>query len=285
MRIKAASDARRESESNIVIVARTDSRQVISFGESLRSAMAFADAGADVIFIDALTSKEEMKEFCEIAPLVPKLANMLEGGSKTPILSPSELENIGYKLVLYPLSLLGASIRAMQDALMAIKGGQIPPPGCRPCFEEIKEILGFNTYYEEEKRYANRSQLSSQKVSPSPYGVKQWVRDKAERKERTSECPMVEVDMYAICGADVSREPLPAILSQKFLLKITDSCEVEHLHQELCAGELEGIHNAIPALGGLDIKELLDGANNQVGGTLLLDVKDALGDRIQIFLE
>ncbi|KAI4334767.1 hypothetical protein L6164_013477 [Bauhinia variegata] len=154
MQIKAAIDARKESGSDIVIVARTDSRQALSLGEALWRSRAFADAGADILFIDALTSKEEMKAFCEVSPLVPKLANMLEGGGKTPIFNPLELEEIGYKLVVYPLSLMGVSIRAMQDSLTAIKGGRIPPPGSMPSFEEIKEILGFNTYYEEEKRYS-----------------------------------------------------------------------------------------------------------------------------------
>lgn len=73
MRIKAAVDARKESGSDIVIVARSDSRQAISFDESLWRSRAFADAGADVLFIDALTSREEMKAFCEIAPQVPKM--------------------------------------------------------------------------------------------------------------------------------------------------------------------------------------------------------------------
>ena len=73
MRIRAAIDAREESGSDIVIVARTDSRQAVSFEEALWRTRAFADAGADVIFIDALTSKQEMKAFCETAPLVPKL--------------------------------------------------------------------------------------------------------------------------------------------------------------------------------------------------------------------
>ena len=73
VRIKAAVDARKESGSDIVIVARTDSRQAVSFDEALWRSRAFADAGADVLFIDALTSKEEMKTFCETAPLVPKM--------------------------------------------------------------------------------------------------------------------------------------------------------------------------------------------------------------------
>ena len=73
MRIKAAVDARKETGSDIVIVARTDSRQALSLEESLWRSRAFADAGADVLFIDALGSKEEMKAFCEVSPLVPKM--------------------------------------------------------------------------------------------------------------------------------------------------------------------------------------------------------------------
>ena len=73
MRIKAAIDARKETGSDIVIVARTDSRQAVSFDESLWRSRAFASAGADVLFIDALSSREEMKAFCEIAPFVPKM--------------------------------------------------------------------------------------------------------------------------------------------------------------------------------------------------------------------
>ena len=73
MRIKAAVDARRESGSDIVIVARTDSRQAVSLDEALSRSRAFGDAGADVLFTDALSSKEEMKAFCEVSPLIPKL--------------------------------------------------------------------------------------------------------------------------------------------------------------------------------------------------------------------
>lgn len=77
MRIKAAIDARLESGSDIVIVARTDARQALSLNEALWRSRAFADAGADVLFIDALASKEEMKAFCEVSPLIPKLVFLL----------------------------------------------------------------------------------------------------------------------------------------------------------------------------------------------------------------
>nr|CAB3484307.1 unnamed protein product [Digitaria exilis] len=153
MHIKAAVDARNESGSDIVIVARSDARQAISLDEALWRVKAFADAGADVLFIDALASVEEMKAFCAVAPEVPKMANMLEGGGKTPILSPAELEEIGFSLVVYPLSLVGVAMRAMEDALAAIKDGGVPPPSALPSFQQIKDTLGFNRYYKEEKQY------------------------------------------------------------------------------------------------------------------------------------
>jgi len=75
MKIKAAVDARRESGSDIVIVARTDARQAVSLEEALSRCRAFADAGADVLFIDALASVEEMKALCQVSPHVPKLVS------------------------------------------------------------------------------------------------------------------------------------------------------------------------------------------------------------------
>lgn len=292
MRIKAAVDARKESGSDIVIVARSDSRQAVSFDESLWRSRAFADAGADVLFIDALTSREEMKAFCETAPQVPKMANMLEGGGKTPILNLLELEDIGYKLVAYPLSLLGVSIQAMQDALVAIRGGRIPPPGSMPSFEEIKEILGFNIYYEEEKRYAtSRSsfgQLSSQRVSSSVYDIQQRAQDNTEQRDRSPEDPVVEVitpDVYNNYGADGSRDPFSGIWSRTLRIKITGRDGFEKLDVRIPAGFLEGVTNIVPALGGVNLKALLDDAAHEPGGKLLLDFNDTIGDRIQVFLD
>lgn len=77
LRIKAAVDARRECDSDIVVVAQTDSREAISLEESLVRARAFTDAGADVLSVDSLVSREEMKSFCNVYPLVPKLVTSL----------------------------------------------------------------------------------------------------------------------------------------------------------------------------------------------------------------
>ncbi|KAK2641751.1 hypothetical protein Ddye_023514 [Dipteronia dyeriana] len=287
MAIKAAVDARKESGSDIVIVARTDSRQAISLEESLWRSRAFAEAGADVLFIDALASKEEMKAFCEISPLVPKMANMLEGGGKTPILNPLELEEIGYKIVAYPLSLIGVSIRAMQDSLAALKGGRIPPPGSMPSFEEIKEILGFNDYYEEEKRYTTSSRLSSE-VSSNLYNIQARAQDDTAHRVQSPQDPIVEVitpEVYNNYGADGSRTPFSGIWSRKLRVKITGRDGFEKLDVRIPAGFLEGVTNIVPALGGVNLKALLDDAADEVGGKLLLDFKDTIGDRIQVFLE
>ncbi|CAN4115362.1 unnamed protein product [Withania somnifera] len=288
MRIKAAVDARKESGSDIVIVARTDARQVVSFEEALWRARAFADAGADVLFIDALASKEEMKAFCVVYPLIPKLANMLEGGGKTPIFTPIELEELGYKLVAYPLSLLGVSIGAMQDALSAIKGGRIPSPGSMPSFEELKEILGFNTYYEEEKRYATKSShLPSPKgdfsSSSNEYGVQPGIQANREQRSQIPENP-VEVLVPEVLY-DNTKGSFSAASSRKFRVKITGKDGFEKLDIRIPAGFLEGITNIVPALVGVNIKSLLDEATLEEGGKQLLDFQDTMGDRIQVILE
>nr|XP_043635807.1 2,3-dimethylmalate lyase isoform X2 [Erigeron canadensis] len=289
MKIKAAVDARKESGSDIVIVSRTDSRQALSIEEALWRSRAFAAAGADVLFIDALASKEEMKAFCEISPSIPKLVNMLEGGGKTPILTPIELEDIGYKLVVYPLSLMAGSIRAMEDALVAIKGGRVPSPGSMPSFEEVKEIIGFNSYYEEEKRYATKSNRSVwQTGSNNPYGIQKRSQDDTEQTGQSPTEPIVEIvnpDTYSKYGGSDGNNPFTGIWSRTLRVKIIGRDGFEKLDVRIPAGFLDGITNIVPALGGVNIKALLDDASFEVGGKLLLDFNDSMGDRIQVFLE
>uniref|UniRef100_A0A7N0U9P1 Isocitrate lyase n=1 Tax=Kalanchoe fedtschenkoi TaxID=63787 RepID=A0A7N0U9P1_KALFE len=278
MRIKAAVDARNESGCDIVIVARTDSRQALSFEESLWRSQAFSDAGADVVFIDALASKEEMKSFCQISPLVPKMANMLEGGGKTPILSPIELEELGFKIVAYPLSLLGVSMQAMQDALTAIKGGRIPAPGSMPTFDEMKKTLGFDKYYEEEKRYA---------ISPAKSGY--WSSDidvYNSTDQQQSQNPqefLTEVITPTVYSGD--KDPFSGIWSRTLRIRITGRDGFEKLDLRIPAGFLDGITNIVPALVGVNMKELLNNANEEMGGKVLLDFRDRMGDRIMVFLE
>ncbi|XP_010525775.1 PREDICTED: uncharacterized protein LOC104803535 [Tarenaya hassleriana] len=285
IRIKAAVDARQESDSDIVIVAQTDSREAISLDESLWRARAFADAGADVLSIKMLTSREEMKGLCNVYPLIPKLVSMLEVGGKTPILNPLELEEIGFKLVAYPLSLMGVSIQAMQDSLSAIKGGRILPPGSMPSLDEINEILGFDSYHEEERRYAISS---SDGASSNVYGIERAEQDD-DRDEKTQsyEDPVVEVitpEVYNDYRTDGSRDPFTRIWSRTLRIKITGRDGFEKLDVPNYAGFLEGVTNIVPALGGVNLKQMLDDAADEPGGKILVDFNDSMGDRIQVFL-
>jgi 2-methylisocitrate lyase-like PEP mutase family enzyme len=149
-RVRAAVDARDEA-ADVVIVARTDARATHGLEEALFRARAFAELGADVVFVEALPSREEMAEVARHVAK-PLLANMLEGG-KTPLLPPPELEALGYKLAAYPLTLLNAAIGAMRDALAALARGQTPR-GLLP-FDELRRVVGFDAYDAEAARYAS----------------------------------------------------------------------------------------------------------------------------------
>jgi len=107
-KLRAAVDTRRE----MLIIARTDARGQAGLAEAIRRGRLYADAGADVIFIEAPTSREEIEtiagSFSE-----PLLINMFAGG-RTPLIPAAELEQMGYRLVIVPSDLQRAAIRAMQ---------------------------------------------------------------------------------------------------------------------------------------------------------------------------
>jgi 2-methylisocitrate lyase-like PEP mutase family enzyme len=151
MKIRAAVDARRETDADILILARTDARAVHGFDEALNRCRDFEAEGADIIFFEAPETEAEMRRFCE-AVQKPCMANMVPGG-KTPILPPHELQSIGYKLALYPVVLMSSAITAMQAALAALKpDGTVPlPPSIS--FAELQQLVGFPDYWERETRY------------------------------------------------------------------------------------------------------------------------------------
>ena len=118
--------------------------------DAIQRCIAFREAGCDMTFLEAPQSVEQMEEYCQRVT-GPKLANMLEYGS-TPILPPSELQKIGYTMAAYPLTLLSASIKAMQESLELIKDGK-PTYEKILSFAETKDIVGFSNYAKEEERY------------------------------------------------------------------------------------------------------------------------------------
>ncbi len=147
-RLQAAVDAREEG-ADILIMARTDARATDGMGEAIRRMQAFRQIGADILFLEAPESVEEMQQFCACTD-GPKMANMLEFG-KTPILPPKELEKIGFTIAAYPLTLLLAALPAIEQALAALGRGDTPAN--LATFEHLREVVGFPDYYREEERY------------------------------------------------------------------------------------------------------------------------------------
>jgi 2-methylisocitrate lyase-like PEP mutase family enzyme len=148
-RIRAAVDAREEG-AQILVMARTDARATDGLDEALWRARAFADAGADLLFVEAPRDAREMERVCASSAL-PQMANLVEGGD-TPLLAPAVLEALGYRIAAYPLTLLSAATRAMQRALDALRRGE-PAADLLP-FSELRAVVGFDAYDAERVRYA-----------------------------------------------------------------------------------------------------------------------------------
>ena len=139
----------RNAGADILIMARTDARAILGLDEAIARCQAFRALGADITFLEAPVSEEEMRRYC-VEVDGPKMANLIEGG-KTPLLSPSRLQQIGYSIAVYPLTLLNVSIAAMRSALESLKRGETPASLMN--FEELKQAVGFPEYYAEEARY------------------------------------------------------------------------------------------------------------------------------------
>ena len=113
---------------DFVIIARTDARAVEGLEQALDRARLYREAGADALFIEAVTSEDEAAEAARAFPDVPLLFNWAEGG-KTPPISLDRLRELGYRIVIFPISTLLAATAAMRRVL-----GRSPGPGPRPGF-------------------------------------------------------------------------------------------------------------------------------------------------------
>jgi len=149
-RIAAAADAKAEG-ADILIMARTDANATDGMDEAIQRCRDFRAAGADITFLEAPTTVDEMKRYCDEVE-GPKMANMVEQGD-TPFLAPAELEAIGYKVAIWPASLMLAGISAMERALADLKAGAQKTENLST-FPHLRDIVGFPEYYEDEKRYA-----------------------------------------------------------------------------------------------------------------------------------
>jgi 2-methylisocitrate lyase-like PEP mutase family enzyme len=149
MKIRAAIDAR--ADADILILARTDARAVYGFDEALSRCHDFEAEGADIIFMEAPETEDEMERFCGTMTK-PCMANMVPGG-KTPILPPAHLQDAGYKLALYPVMLMSSAIAAMQATLAALRPGSKTPQPPAISFPDLQGVVGFPDYWSREARY------------------------------------------------------------------------------------------------------------------------------------
>ena len=135
------------TEYSLTVAPAADPVSILTAAQVLRGA-----DRARVVFCDALESEDEMRRVCTLAASYgkPVLANMLESG-KTPILGLDALTDIGFKLSVYPLPLLGVCIGAMQEALKDLKEGKVPEK--KYTFASIKQVVGFPDYFNELSDY------------------------------------------------------------------------------------------------------------------------------------
>ncbi|SHJ84289.1 2-Methylisocitrate lyase, PEP mutase family [Roseomonas rosea] len=154
LKVKVAAEARRDP--NFLIVARTDARTGLGLEEAIRRGRLYADAGADVVFIESPESEAEMVEIGRAFSDKPLLANCVEGG-RTPILPAKRLEEIGYAIAIYPALGFLAAAAAYERAFAHLKAEGSSnglPEGESYGFGRICELLGFPEVWEFDRRWA-----------------------------------------------------------------------------------------------------------------------------------
>ncbi len=152
-KIRVAVESR--SSPDFLIVARTDARTALGLDEALRRADAYANAGADVLFIESPESVEEMRIIGARFDL-PLVANMVEKG-RTPVLAKADLEAIGYRMAIFPVAALLAAVHAMAGVYGHLKatGSSLGAPAPLYDFTELSLLMGFQDVWDFEKKHAN----------------------------------------------------------------------------------------------------------------------------------
>lgn len=150
-KLKAALDAK--DGSDFYLVARTDARQALGLKDAITRGIAFKKLGADAVFIEAPQSKKEMEEIARNVP-GPLVANMIERGA-TPLMPPQELKALGFELIVWPLSPLYASARALQEvyATLRAQGTTEKIMERLMSFNEFHDIIGLEEKYALDAKY------------------------------------------------------------------------------------------------------------------------------------
>jgi methylisocitrate lyase len=151
-KLRAAVDAREGDD--LVIIARTDARAPLGLEEAIRRGQLYKEAGADVVFVEAPQSLDELRAVAAAIPNTPLFANMVEGG-KTPLLSSAELRDLGYKMVVYPLSALFSAAKAVEATFKALYETKTTASrqDAMVSFHEFEQFIGVPDWQELERKY------------------------------------------------------------------------------------------------------------------------------------
>jgi 2,3-dimethylmalate lyase len=150
-KLEAAVEAKQNRD--FFIVARTDSRQALGLNTAIERGIAFKEAGADAVFIEAPESKDEMKEISKQVP-GPLVANMLERGV-TPLMGPNELKELGFDLVVWPLAPLYSAAKSLTEVYTTLRrdGSTLAILDRLMPFDEFNRIVGLDEKYALDAKY------------------------------------------------------------------------------------------------------------------------------------
>ncbi len=152
-KIAVAAEARTSPE--FLIIARTDARSSLGLAEAIRRGRAYAEAGADMLFIESPESEAEMAEIGRELGDMPLVANMVEGG-RTPVLSNARLAELGYALAIYPVAGLLSAAAALNTVYAHIRatGSSLGSPAPLYPFADMNRLMGFEEVWAFDKAHA-----------------------------------------------------------------------------------------------------------------------------------
>ncbi|MFP4631936.1 MAG: oxaloacetate decarboxylase [Halobacteriales archaeon] len=152
-RIRAAADARDDSDEDVVVIARTDAREPLGLDEAIERGRAYEEAGADVVFVEAPETRDELERVAGAFD-VPSFANMIEGG-KTPYMDVDEVERLGFDVVVYPLAGLFAAVHGAREAYRSLASEGHAGDVDRVDFDGFDELIEAGRHRDVADRYTS----------------------------------------------------------------------------------------------------------------------------------
>jgi 2-methylisocitrate lyase-like PEP mutase family enzyme len=162
-RLRAAVHTRDQLQSDMMIIARTDAAQKYGFDEAMERLKEAVKIGVDIVFFEALKSKEEAKEVCQIMGNVPVLLNMVPGGT-TPDMTVEEPRELGFRIIIFPAICLSAVATSVGNALDDLQGERgVPQPNGHIGVKSLFNICGLQDCIELDKKVGGQAYADVEK--------------------------------------------------------------------------------------------------------------------------